>query len=47
MPNVQAHPGGEVRPQPGALERTAILFYGTAAYLFFFATCPAAHGGMS
>jgi len=38
MPSVQAHPADDLHPQFGALKRSAILFYGTAVYLFFFAT---------
>jgi protein-S-isoprenylcysteine O-methyltransferase Ste14 len=38
MPNVQAHPVGDVRYQFGALKRTGVLLYGLAVYLLFMAT---------
>lgn len=38
MPNVQAHPVDDVRPELGALKRTGVLLYGVTVYLFFFAT---------
>lgn len=38
MPNAQAGPGDEARPQHGAIQRAAILLYGTVVYILFFAT---------
>jgi protein-S-isoprenylcysteine O-methyltransferase Ste14 len=38
MSSVQTGTEGEARPQRGAIQRTAVLLYGTAVYVLFFAT---------
>ena len=38
MPNVQAHPADDLRPELGALKRSGVLLYGITVYLLFFAT---------